>query len=172
MDWTAASGFAAAVSAGAAAIAAGANWLQSRHAARANSVTVYLEMMKEYTSPEMRTAISDLATFWERLERGQSVADAYRDLSTHKPERAAELRGMSRMASYYFVNAAKLFEAKMIDEALLKLLVTQSGLNVFYDVAVPINLVRNPNDNSSRYAQLLKTVVPVHGSGLYKRNGS
>jgi hypothetical protein len=157
---------AAAVSAFFAAIAAAGSFYQAYKAAESNEVNVYLNMLDAYGSASMRNTISSLAAFW-RTHQGSDVGQAFLDLLARDPEAARVLRGHSRDLSTYFVNAARLFEGQLISKRLLRLLISHPGLNVFYDVAVPINLSRNPHHNSGRYAKILKHVVVQHGDGVY-----
>lgn len=158
----------AAISAFFAAAAAMANLIQAFRAAQSNEVTVYLQMMEEYASADMRGAISELSKFWrEQRETGDSVAEAFTKLSAADPGAASKLRGHCRLISNYFTNAARLREAKLVSPRMLKLLITHPGLNTFYDVAVPINLSKNPHHNSEKYAQMLRRVVTKHGNGIY-----
>lgn len=150
------------------AIAALANSIQARKAAQANNVSVYLEMLKDYGSPAMREAISSLAAFWRaRRSEYPNVADAYRAYIRTHADGDRVLRGHSRLLSAYFVNIARLYEAKVISRQFTELLIAHPGLNVFYDVAVPINLEKNPHHNSGKYATLLKQVLPKHGAGFF-----
>lgn len=158
----------AALSAFFAAAAAVANLIQALKTAQSNEVTVYLTMMEEYGSAEMRAAISALGKFWRtQKETTDDVARAFASLMTTDPDAAATLRGHCRTISAYFANAARLREAKLISPRMLKLLIRHPGLNVFYDVAVPINLIKNAHHNSGTYARMLKHVVERHGTGTF-----
>jgi hypothetical protein len=150
------------------AIAALANSIQARRAAQANNVAIYLQMLESYGSPEMRDAISSLAAFWrERKTQYPNASEAYTDYFALNKDGASELRGHSRRLSAYFMNAARLYEAGIITRRFLLLLINHAGLNVFYDVAVPINLIKSPHHNSGKYAVLLKSVLSTHGNGIF-----
>lgn len=156
----------AAISALFAALAAGASFFQARKAAQANEVSAFLQMQREYGDASMRAAVSQLAKFW-RDNLPEAVDSAFARLSKNDPARASELRGHSRLLSAYFTNIARLREVNLISRRLAALMISHPGLNVFYDVAVPINRSRNAHHNSVRYAELLKHVVLKHGDGLY-----
>jgi hypothetical protein len=155
-----------AISAICAAAAALASLLQARRSAQGNEVNVYLTLMREYGSKEMRESIAELARF--RRERdGQAIADALVNELSLNPKRASELKGHARALSAFFVNAARLHEGNFISRKLLVSLISRPGLNVFYEVAVPINLAKNPRHTSGDYVAALKKVVPGHGGGIY-----
>ncbi len=151
-----------------AAFAALANSVQARRAQQSNNVGVYLGMMKEYGSPEMRDAIAALAAFWREHRAAQpDIMEAFRDYAQTDPEGATILRGHCRLVSAYFVNAARLYEAGLIPRTLLILLISHPGLNVFYEVAVPVNLAKSADHNSGRHVRVLQEVVAKHGAGIY-----
>ena len=151
-----------------AAVAAVANLFQAKRSAEANEVNVYIEMQKVYSSEAMRTAILELALFWRtHKDRSSSIADTYGAETKSAPENAKTLHGYSRLLSSYFVNAARLYETGLISRKLLRALISQSGLNVFYVVAIPINRFENEYHNSSEYESLLRGIVPRHGAGIF-----
>lgn len=160
--------YVAAASALFSALAAGATFFQASKASEANEVSVYLSMLDVYGASEMRTAIANLAAFRRSLlDREVDVGTAFQELASEDPDAATALRGYSRQLSAYFVNAARLQEGGLISRKLLRLLISHPGLNVFYEVAVPINLSKNPHHNSGRYARILKHVVIQHGDGIF-----
>jgi len=148
-----------------AALAALANLQQARKTSHANEVQVYLGLSDHYGSQEMRTAISSLASFWR--DNKENVSEAFRLEVENNPENASKLRGYCRLISSYFVDAARLYEAGFISQKLFKLLISHPGLNVFYEVAVPINLTKNIHHNSGKYISMLKEAVPRHGEGIF-----
>jgi len=151
-----------------AAVAAVANLFQAARSAQANEVNVYIEMQRVYSSEEMRTAILELALFWRtHKDRFSSMGHAYGAEAKDDPKNAKILHGYSRLLSSYFVNAARLYETGLVSRKLLRALISQSGLNVFYDVAIPINRVENEYHNSGEYESLLRQVVPKHGAGIF-----
>jgi hypothetical protein len=156
------------ISAICAAAAAFANWIQARKAAQATEVTVYLALVDRYETSDMRDAISALAEFWrEKNGAFGGVADAFIEELNHNPENARKLRGHSRHLSAFFANAARLYDGGFISKALVKSLISRPGLNVFYEVAVPINATRNPYATSTHHEKILKSVVARYGGGIY-----
>jgi len=151
-----------------AAVAAVANLFQAARSAQANEVNVYIELQKIYSSEEMRMAILELALFWRtHKDRFPSIADAYGAEAKSSPENAKVLHGHSRLLSSYFVNAARIYKTGLISRKLLRTLISQSGVNVFYEVAIPINRFENEYHNSGEYESLLRRTVPRHGVGIF-----
>lgn len=158
----------AAFSAFFASVAAVASLLQARRAAQSNEVNVYLAMSDEYRSDEMRTAISCLANFWREQNEAQGdVVSAFKVLMEQNPRAASEVRGQCRLLSGYFVDAARLYKGRFISPNIFKLMIAHPGLNVFYEVAVPINRYKNPHHNSVKYAPVIRSVLEKHGSGIF-----
>jgi hypothetical protein len=148
-----------------AAIAAGANLGQARKASQANEVNVYLGMLQEYRSEEMRVVLSNLASFWR--ESGGNICEYFKEETTKNPERATTLHEEARKLTSYFVNSARLFEGGFVSRRTLEFLISHPGLNVFYEVAAPLRLAKNPRDDVATYIPLLKSIVESHGDGIY-----
>jgi hypothetical protein len=111
----------------------------------------------------MRVALSSLAKFW--IDNNGKVSEALSAETYENPEDAKVIRGYLRLVSSYFVNSARLFEAGLISRKLLRLLIAHPGLNVFYEVVVPMSLTKNPHHNSGTYVHLLKRIAKRHGDG-------
>ena len=158
----------AAVSALASAIAAFTSLAQAKGTAQGNEVSAYLRLMEDYGDPAMREALLELGKFWR--ERKGSFTDAgaaWSALNEADPDAANAVRRHSRLVSNYFGNAARLFEAGLISRKLFRLLISRPGLNVYYEIVVPINVVRNPAGHTAHYVRLLKRVVKQYADGLY-----
>ncbi|HRK64014.1 MAG TPA: hypothetical protein PLN53_06425 [Terricaulis sp.] len=158
----------AAVSAVASAVAALTSLFQARRAAQANEVSVYLRLMEDYGSQEMRDALLFLGQFWrERRETFSDAGSAWvQELEANEPY-AREARRHARLVSNYFGSAARLFEMGFISSKLLRLLISRPGLNIYYDIVAPINIRRSPKGHTDHYVRLLKRQVRQYGDGLY-----
>ena len=158
----------AAVSAVASAIAALTSLAQARGTAQGNEVNAYLRLMEDYGDPAMREALLELGRFWrERRDSFPDSGAAWTALNASDPDAAKTVRGHSRLVSNYFGSAARLYEAGLISRKLFRLLISRPGLNVYYDVVVPINVVRNPTGHTTHYVRVLKRVVKQYADGLY-----
>ena len=146
-----------------AAVAAIANLAQARKAAQSTEVDVYLQMSDKYASPEMRNAISTLVDFWK--DSKGDVVKYYNNEVASNPQAASGIRGHARYVSHYFVNIARLYEAKLISKHLFRILIYHPGLNIFYQVSVPLNITKNPNNDIATYVSVLKKVANRYGDG-------
>lgn len=158
----------AAVSALASAIAALTSLAQARGTAQGNEVNAYLRLMEDYGHPAMREALLELGTFWrDRRESFPDPGAAWTALNETDPEAAKLVRGHSRLVSNYFGSAARLYEAGLISRKLFRLLISRPGLNIYYDIVVPINVARNPAGHSTLYDRTMKRVLKKYADGLY-----
>jgi hypothetical protein len=153
-----------AISALFAAVAALANLGQAQRASQANEVNVYLSMLKEYRSEEMREAISTMASLF-RMQNG-AVAEWYRAEALKDPQNAEKLYNTARVITSYFVHCAKLFETGFISKKVFENIISHPGINIFYQVATPLTLARNPKNDVRIYAPFLKRFVGQHGDGI------
>lgn len=158
----------AAISALASAIAAMTSLAQARGTAQGNEVNAYLRLMEDYGDPAMREALLELGKFWrDRRESFPDSGAAWTALNASDPDAAKEVRGHTRLVSNYFGSAARLYEVGLISRKLFRLLISRPGLNVYYEIVVPINVVRNPAGHTAHYVRVLKRVVKQYADGLY-----
>jgi hypothetical protein len=165
----------AAVSAIGAAVAAIASLQQTKQTAKATeatlkaaNATVYLEMLNAYRAADMHAAIIALSDYW-RPRRG-NFPDAgvpFRQLETQDPAAAEALHGHARRVTVHFNAAYRLYQDGMVSPQTFRLLIYYPGLNVFYDVAAPIMLARNPSHDVDECVRVMKTVVGKYGNGFY-----
>lgn len=155
----------AAASAVASAIAAGAAWIQVLRLSQSNEVSAFLHLMDQYAQPEMRLAVSELSKM-ARIARlkNQTIIDHYLSLDQ---ESSDKIRGMSRVVSSYFVDCVRLYELDLISRKLFYAACYHPGVNVFYEICVPLNKYKNGGHNSVRAKRVLKVLIPQHGNGLY-----
>ena len=148
-----------AISAFFAAIAALANLGQARRASQGNEVNVYLAMVERYSTEEMRKALIALAHLWLDSNGNISSEEVKTWLNSE------DLKRYSRVVNSYFINCARLYEAGLISRKLFRILIYYPGLNIFYQVSVPIGLMGNPHHNAGSYVPILKSVAKSHGNG-------
>ncbi len=160
----------AALSAFFSAIAAIASLVETRRVARASDSTIYLELFREYRSPEMDAALDSLAKFWGEWRKDYpSAAEAFLAFRAHNPEGAAAVRRHCRMLVTHFNSVARLIIAGLISRRTAKILITFPGLNIYYDVAVPIVRLENPHPEFSGYIAILKRIRSQYGDGFCEK---
>ncbi|MCX7358264.1 MAG: hypothetical protein NT015_09000 [Alphaproteobacteria bacterium] len=158
----------AAVSAFASAVAALTSLAQARGTVQGNEVNVYLRLMEDYNAPSMREALYALGAFWrDHQSKFSEPGVAWLEMNSSDPEKAKEVRGHARLVSNFFGSAARLYEAGFVSKRLFRLLILRPGLNVYYVIVAPINVVRSPNGETMHYLRVLKRVVPQYADGLY-----
>jgi hypothetical protein len=137
VDQGLASGVIQAVAALGAMAAALFSYFSIRHAKRAQQSSVYLGMAARYDSPEMRDSCNALLA-WKR-QYGDAFADVWSArMATREPE-AVQVNTARRIVARHFLNIAKLRKIDAIDPEAARLLADCYGLNVFYQIAAPLN---------------------------------
>lgn len=159
---------AAAVSAAASATAAFGALSQVRKSTQASEANAYLQLQDRYSSPEMRESIVALAKLWRVAHaRKETVLFTYLHLLDADKIVADTLFSHCRRVSSYFIDTTRLYTAGLISKKVFLLAIAHPGLNTFYEVAVPLNAHKDGGHNSVWAMKELKTVMPVHGGGLY-----
>jgi hypothetical protein len=113
------------------------SYFSIRHAKRAQQSSVYLGMAARYDSPEMRDSCNILLA-WKR-QYGDSFAEAWSSRMAMREPEAVEVNTARRIVAQHFLNIAKLRKIDAIDPEAARLLADCYGLNVFYQVAAPLN---------------------------------
>jgi hypothetical protein len=152
-----------AVSAFFAAVAALANLAQAKKASQANEVNVYLGLLKEYRSEEMREALASMAKLYR--DNAGNVVVWYTMEIQRNPENAQRLYGIARVITSYFVYCAKMYEAGFISKKTFRAIIFHPGINIFYQVAGPLSLAKYPHHDANVYVPILKSFVDKHGDG-------
>jgi hypothetical protein len=68
-----------------------------------------------------------------------------------------------RSVNRYFVNIAQLYEAGLIDHKLARMAINFYGLNVYYQIVVPLNNIKY--GAYDRYPSLLRKIRTQYGDG-------
>ncbi len=137
MDQDLVSGVIQAVAALGAMAAALFSYFGIRHAKRSQQSSVYLGMAARYDSPEMRDSCNALLG-WKR-QYGDAFADVWSaQMATREPE-AVQVNTARRIVARHFLNIAKLRKIDAIDPEAARLLADCYGLNVFHQIAAPLN---------------------------------
>ena len=118
-------------------------------------------MTDRYNQPEMQEALSALV-LWYKANPVNFVELWIVERDSGKPE-ALQLEHHRRRIGRYFGDIARLYQSKMIDKRLAALVIDFPGLNVWYQIAVPMSSAYA--QRSSRSAAILKQILPQHGPG-------
>jgi hypothetical protein len=79
----------------------------------------------------------------------------------------SELEDSCRVVGMYFMHIGQLYERKIISKIMVRRLIGFPGLNIFYEICVPINYARNSNTLSQFYKKELQKILPRYKDGLY-----
>jgi hypothetical protein len=164
VDQDLASGVVQAVAALGAMSAALFSYLSIRHAKRSQQSSVYLGMAARYDSPEMRDACNALLA-WKR-QHGDAFAEVWSaGMAMREPE-AVQVNTARRIVARHFLNIAKLKKIDAIDREAARLLADCYGLNVFYQIAVPLNRrIASDVDDFEELTQRLRKIRKSYASG-------
>ncbi len=119
------------------------SYLSIRPAKRAQQSSVYLAMAARYDSEEMRKACNQLLA-WRRAH-GERFAKVWYERMAAGEADAADVNTARRIVARHFLNIAKLRRIDAIDLQSARLLADCYGLNVFYQIAAPLNLLLADN---------------------------
>lgn len=152
-------------------------------AALDTAANAFLDLRNRYHAAEMGSAIKLLAEFaipikeetadlWTRKLNADDFRAIGKILSTHRdelsPAERDELKRATRLASGYFNDVGFLLKHKMLSPETTRSFLNVAGLNIFYEVCVPLQAVDNKNSASIEYARLLRTVMKRQGVGMIR----
>jgi len=123
--------------------------------------SLWPDFNRRYKTDEMSQAIkaltnwyydhpADFVDFWlEKLRVGDTEA---RQLDLHR-----------RTLSMFFVDIASLYRDRIISKRFARFVANQAGLNVFYEVVVPMNMAQRPARTREAVRHLKKLLKQVEG---------
>ena len=150
------------------------------------AANAFLTLREKYHSDEMRAAIKLLFDFaistkeaagsvWQEKLRvadfralGQLLRPARDRKST---DELSELKSAARMVTAYFDDVAFLVEHKIIKGKIVENFLNVPGLNIFYEVCVPLLALDNEHSPSIAYAHALRRHKKQQGSGMKRYPG-
>lgn len=130
---------------GAAIFAGWAAW-EARNAAKASRAAVEAQAvysaMSDYFQPEMAEALRTLRAWAEK--HGNNFATIWLQEFKARNHEALEVDRARRQLKGYFVKAARLRSGGLIEDNAFRAVAYVHGLNLYYDVVVPLDLALNP----------------------------
>jgi hypothetical protein len=150
------------------AIAAWAAW-EARKAAKATQAAVEAQVvysaMGEYFEPKMAQSLRTLRD-WQN-KNGSDFANFWvQEFQQHRPE-AVEVDPAKRYVKGFFTRVTRLYSAGLINERALRAVTYVNGINLFYDVIVPLDLAQNP-DVDRAAEQILSRLIGRYQKGQPK----
>jgi hypothetical protein len=151
--------------------------ISARAAKETNVTNAYLDLRERYHDEQMRKAISKLAQFgnevkwrdkneWDAKLRANKFREMGLILSEHMPDDREPIMSALRKVSSYFDDVGFLRRQRIISKKVARSFINMPGINVYYEVCVPIHAVRNRKAPSINYAQELRRILPVYDVGL------
>lgn len=148
-----------AVSAFAALIAAIASFMSSRATQRASEAQLFNDFIKEYGAQEIRDALRSLRQWQE--ENGADFATKFVEAVQNGNAHALEVDKDRRLIWNFFWKAYMLYSSKYISGKTLKQIGSVSGINLFYDIVVPIMEALDPLRYEITISPMIKAMKKI-----------
>jgi len=132
---------------------------------RAEQATFFLQMTDRYNHPEMQQALQELAS-WYKDNPADFVERWKRELTIDNAE-GRQLEISRRQVNRYFTNISQLYRAGYIDKKLASMLINVSGINIYYQVVIPMGIARY-GVTENKNPDTLKRIQRKHGAGLIR----
>jgi hypothetical protein len=140
------------------------SYFSVHNARQSHYSAVYLDMAARYDSQEMRDAFNDLLDWRKRY--GADFANEWLARKRERMDDAMKANTARRIVARYFLNIARLLEIEAIDRKAAKQLAACYGLNVFYQIAVPLNrLIAEDTADFERLTRRLKGIRKSYANG-------
>jgi len=132
--------------------------------ARTDKARLFVDLYRQYDTREMHTAIYELIewreAFGSRFDHQFAVEFAKQSELGHRLDRAR------RAVNRYFTTVAKLKTAGYINRTTASILLNTQGLNVFYEIVMPMNDEKYGRLAASRkLVEVLKSIRPRYLNG-------
>ncbi len=132
--------------------------------ARTEKARLFMELYRQYDTAEMHTAIYELLewreAFGSRFDHQFAVEFAKQSELGHRLDRAR------RTVNRYFTTVAKLKTVGYINRTTASILLNTQGLNVFYEIVMPMNDEKYGRLAASRkLVEVLKKIRPRYLNG-------
>lgn len=133
---------------------------QVRRVKDGTAAQVFLDFSDRYNSEEMAQAMRDLVA-WYR-EQGPEFAENWNRLYEAGDERAKELNKARRRVSRYFDDVGRLYAVGLLSKRLARSLLSNYGIQVFYDICEPMSDARMPA-RMRKFSNLVRWLMPSYG---------
>ena len=138
--------------------------LNQRGLARTEKARLFVELYRQYDTPEMHTALYELLewreAFGSRFDHQFAVEFAKQSELGNRLDRAR------RTVNRYYTTVAKLRTIGYINQTTASILLNTQGLNVFYEIVMPMNDEKYGRLPASRkLVAVLKKIRPRYLNG-------
>ncbi|MFN3229454.1 MAG: hypothetical protein ACK41P_06345 [Asticcacaulis sp.] len=145
-------------------------WLISqRNQAKTDKAEFYVAFTQRYNSSDMHDALYRLMALYTHDR--DSFVDRYLSAFMARTQEGFEIERSRRIVSRYFNDIADLHRNKLIDRKLARMLCNFQGLNIYYNVVIPMSRARygQSKEREHIYA-VLKSIRPRFDDGALGLN--
>jgi len=128
----------------------------------AHDAELFLNVAGRYNSPEMATALRELAAY--QKQNPSNFAERWKADYEAGVQSAKDLNEHRRLVSRFFTDIGRLYELKIIGKGTAGALSAFNGIHVFYDVCEPMNHAHDPKRDKT-YVEALKRARTKYGRG-------
>lgn len=133
--------------------------------AASNRARFFVEFSKRYTDDEMRAALETLAQ-WHHDNKHDENRFALWAAAKRRGETAATgLNRSRRLVSRYYYDVASLHQLRLVGTDFAKALISNNGLNIFYQICDPMNRTNQPLHRFKQQCDTLKRLRKQFGDG-------
>lgn len=123
--------------------------------------SLWPDFNRRYKTDEMSQAIKTLTNWY--YDHPADFVDLWLEKLRLGDEEARHLDRHRRTLSMFFVDIASLYRDRIISRRFARFVANQAGLNVFYEVVVPMNMAQRPARTIEAVRQLKKLLKQVEG---------
>ena len=167
-DWAVVAAIAAAISAIASMVATIALFRQIATDQKASTAELMNTFSARYNDEGMATALRELASWY--LSTGESRFEEWLEAKLKGDEEALRLNQHRRLVSRFYFDAARLLDLRLINRRYAKEIISNNGLNVFYRVCEPMNIITHPH-RVVRYSEVLRKLLKRYADGRIFKPG-
>ncbi|ESQ81212.1 hypothetical protein [Asticcacaulis sp. YBE204] len=140
-------------------------WLLSQHnQAKTEKAEFYVEFTRRYNSSDMHDALYRLMQHY--TQNPDNFVELYLSEFLSHTQKGFEIERSRRIVSRYFNDIAEMRQNKLIDRKLARMLCNFQGLNIYYNVVVPMSRARYGNSKTrERIYAALRAIRPHFDDG-------
>jgi hypothetical protein len=134
---------------------------------KADTARFFIDFSDRYNSPEVYKAMHTLRKFAEKF--GDDFPNVYAKYYQSKNDEYLEIDSARRVINRYFTNVAEMRFNGLISKSLAKMLLAHHGLNLYYAIVVPMNLIKYGDiPENRRIVSGLREISKSYGNGVWK----
>ena len=128
---------------------------------RTKKAEFFLDLTDRYNTAQMGDAMYDLVDWM--LNTPEAFAEQYKEKFKEADPVSIKMDEARRTVNRYFLNVAQLYEAGLIDHKFARMVTNFYGLNVYYQIVVPMNNAKYGADE--HYPDILRKIRTQYANG-------